>query len=226
MNKIARTLSQFYHHINTKLAGWNVRIKIQEYLIQALLIVFSVILALFLNEYRNNLKAKNELDKTLANLQTEIENNRKILQDLIPYHQSVYNRLNSISQSDSAISTLKSPLIYGIIELFPKGLFPNTPGNSAWEVLLATGQLSQIEIDQAQHLSKLYSSQESIDDLVDEIYAFVVNRDILNESEVRGNLLILSLHLQELHQREAYLLSLYNESLAFLNQDQRKENHN
>ncbi len=89
--------------------------KAHEYLIEAMLIVFSVILALFLNEYRNNLKAKNEVEKTLVNLTTEIENNREILKKFMPYHQGGAARLASIAENDSAINALERPLIYGVL---------------------------------------------------------------------------------------------------------------
>ncbi len=91
-----------------------------------------------------------------------------------------------------------------------------SPGSSAWEILSATGQLSQIDIEQAQLLSKLYRQQSHILDFINEIYNFIIDREFLNEPQAKNNLLLLSMHLEELHAREVALLMFYNEALAFL----------
>lgn len=60
-----------------------------KYLIEASLIVFSVLLALLLKEYRENLKQKKVIRKKLLSIEEELKSNLNVINDWIPYNQQV-----------------------------------------------------------------------------------------------------------------------------------------
>lgn len=192
------------------------RKRFYEYLIEALLIVFSVIFALFLNEYRTNLKANRELDVMLSNVKTEVEINKRIIEDLIPYHQGVLDRLDAVLASDSAISSISSESGPDLSAVLPQGVFQRSVNSSAWEVTKSTGMISQLDVDQAQHLSRTYTQQEITFMPVYDIYDMVTERDFLNQENTQGSLIILGMHLGEILGREKTLLLHYDEALKFL----------
>jgi hypothetical protein len=190
--------------------------KISEYLIEALLIVFSVILALVLNEYRNGLLEEKELNAILSNVKAEIENNKSIVEELIPYHKKGIDNLDSILLNNLAIDSVKSRYGLKLLKIFPQGFYRRQVSNSAWEVFKSTGMISKIDIDKAQFLSRLYTQQEIAFLPVFDIVDFTTERGFLHQEKAEENLIIISRHMEELYGRENALLGMYREGVKIL----------
>ena len=190
--------------------------KIYEYVFEALLIIFSVILALVLNEYRNNLQVEKDLDIILSNVKTEIQSNNSTIEDLVVYHKKSIAEIDQMLASDSAIDASTSDYGFDLFKVMPQGVFPTSLNNSAWEVAKSSETISQIDIDQAQFLSQVYAQQELTLIPVSKIYDFATDRESFDSENAKENLVILSIHLKELYGRENGLLRLYEDALEIL----------
>ncbi len=64
----------------------------KEYLGESLLIIFSVILALFLSEKLNKIHEENETRQVLRQLRNELINNKQQEEEQYQYHLSVFKK--------------------------------------------------------------------------------------------------------------------------------------
>ncbi len=72
------------------------KIKIAKvYLMEAALIVFSVLLALTLNELRNYWMEKQQTKQIMRNIKAEILKNQQAVKSLVMYHDSVLHIIDS-----------------------------------------------------------------------------------------------------------------------------------
>ena len=69
---------------------------IQKILLDSALIIFSVLFALLINEWRNNLTEKKRTRIVIENLKKEIKRNQTITKDFLEYHSSVYDTMKTI----------------------------------------------------------------------------------------------------------------------------------
>ncbi|QHT71082.1 hypothetical protein GXP67_32730 [Rhodocytophaga rosea] len=70
------------------------RVRIAKtYLVEAFMIVFSVLLALMLNEVRNSWMEHHQTEQILSNVQVEIIWNQQIVKKLVSFHNSVVDTI-------------------------------------------------------------------------------------------------------------------------------------
>ena len=60
------------------------------------LIIFSVMLALFLDEYRSSLKEQAATQKALTNIEMEMNTNLDVLKRWQTYHQQVHQNIDTV----------------------------------------------------------------------------------------------------------------------------------
>ncbi len=191
--------------------------KFYDYLFQAVLIIFSVVLALVLNEYRKGIDEKADLRTTISNIRTEIKNNQELIDKLLIYHKESLERLHEVSTDEQTIINYTSEEGFATFKLMPDGVFP--PGslsNSAWEVAKTNSVISMLEVEKAQLLSRVYAQQETTLMSVMLIYYFATDRSTFRTENAKSNMSIFSIHLKELYGKEKSLLDLYNEALIEL----------
>src|ERR1044072_2425022 len=73
----------------------------KDYLGECLLIVFSVILALILTEFINNLNEKRKTNEVLRQLKDELADNLRLAKEQYNYHLQVINRFDSAINNSS-----------------------------------------------------------------------------------------------------------------------------
>ena len=193
--------------------------KISEYLIQAVLIIFSVVLALILNEYINNLKTKKELNLILQNIEEEISANKDILGELIPYHEEVINRIESALSESIMMDSLKSPQGLNVVKIAPKGIYKVLPNHTAWETAKMRDIISGIENATLQMLAKTYQQQESIFTPSQKIIEVISSREFLDTSKSKENLILMYQQFKELRSRELLLNEYYTDVLMQMDED-------
>ena len=76
---------------------------IKENITQLFLIVFSVVLGLYLSERIEENKSKKEAALLLSKITAEVNENRKLLEEWIPYHRQVYSSLDSLIEDDGFV---------------------------------------------------------------------------------------------------------------------------
>jgi hypothetical protein len=84
--------------------------KFKDYLFQSLLIIFSVLFALLINRYTENLKIKNQKSIAWSSIQQELATNHLILLDWRQRHEEIRDRINELLQipNDSLVHMLFS----------------------------------------------------------------------------------------------------------------------
>lgn len=188
--------------------------KYRELFMQALLIVFSVLFALFLDEYRSNIKTKKELQQITHKVEQEILENRIINDDLIIYHLEVIKNIENISLSDSAINNLKSDFGLKLFIIAPNGIMQKSVSNSVWQTAKLNPTLNQIEFKKLQLIGNAYIQQEAIFEQVDIISEIIRSREMLDNDITVDNLILIYNEISELREKEIELSRIYEKVLT------------
>ena len=136
------------------------RIDFRHLLIEALLIVFTVLLALALSEWRSSIKAEDTKQAVLNNIIREIKSNKEDLESKMEYHQEMSKKIGSYLGSDSLWSTLNySTGIEAMIQILEKGLLNPNLQSGAWRSAELSGIVNSFDFETILILSTVYQVQ-------------------------------------------------------------------
>lgn len=178
-------------------------------------VVFAVLLALGLNEWRKN-KSNHELVKdAYSNIKAEITRNHENLIPVLAEHDSLYNLL------DSLVTRLKendNDFDFAINELSFATL-----SNTAWETCKITNSIGYMDFKDVMEISDVYNVQKIYNALLDNFMDKVVF--ILNDKEKDENnqLYMIHLYLKYFSDVGQQLKLEYEESLEYLGKKENKE---
>ncbi len=127
--------------------------------VEMISVVFAVLLALLLNELRNNVKDNILLEKARRNLQEELRYNLDETKNKLSLHQS---QLEELEQLADSLQVLDLPFYeyqvpVGILNL----------KDAAWQSITLTNVVNQLEFEELSTYSELYRGYEIIDKLQD-----------------------------------------------------------
>lgn len=120
-------------------------------------ISFAVLIALFVNQWREDYNNDKLGEKAVYNIQEELKENKGIMVQLVPYHKSVLSDIDSliiISEKDK-INTDK----INSIEL-------TLISSSAWEMAKMTKAIFYMDFDDVNNLAKVYNLQTYYESIV------------------------------------------------------------
>lgn len=126
--------------------GWILRA-----IVESVLIVASIILALAVDEWRENRQNEELATQSLAIFEREIRQNLARVQDAAPYHAGLRDVVARMATRDASSADLRSVM---------EGLQPTVLLNTAWETALATGALTHMHFEVVSALSLTYGLQE------------------------------------------------------------------
>jgi hypothetical protein len=117
-------------------------------LFESALIVFSILLALAINGWKENRDNERLARHALANFEREIQENSDRVERSIPYHSHL---LEAFTKSHTVAEVpgwrgISSPILQ----------------DTAWQTALATNALGQIRYDTVSALSRVYTSQKGL----------------------------------------------------------------
>lgn len=164
----------------------------RDFLVQAVLIIISVLLAFILNEYRENARENKIRNMALQEVKAEINANQAILERWRPYHEQLHAQIAETLSSDS----LQAAMIHGdridFMTLFSQGIFRELLGKSAWSFIQQNG--IKLEYNHSAALNSTYSLQdEYFRHSVEKLADLIVQRDTLKPELLRETLLIMHL---------------------------------
>ncbi len=188
---------------------------------ESLLIVFSILLAFVINEWRASQKLQTEKEKILASIKLELENNLKSLRQVRPYHKEVAQSLKELLTQEHVKDSLGDK---SGIELFfqyaGQGFQEPRVQANAWQTAQLSGTLSQFDNETIYHLSVLYELQK---EGVETGWKKTVESFYESESfEPSVNYAILQkfqLAMNSLHGMERYLIEKHEKTLKYLNEE-------
>ncbi len=121
-------------------------------LFESMLIVASILVALYLDEWRDDRQDAENIEHALANFVVEIQQNRARVEDAAPFNRGLRHVLNR-RQEVRAIESVAT--FINIIESYSPVVLQST----AWETAIATGALAKMDYNLVSALSLTYSLQ-------------------------------------------------------------------
>ncbi len=197
------------------------KIDFRSILIEAVLIVFTVLLALALSEWRNSIKENRTKQAVLNNIVQEIESNKLELEEKLGYHSEIAKKLGSYLNSDSLWSTLTYRSgMEAMIQIMDKGLQNPNLQTGAWRTAEVSGVVGSFDYETIYTLSNVYRIQMDGPENTWKQLAKLFTDPTLTRPENAKQLgLMLQLGFNELASQERSLLRHYERSLEELGKD-------
>lgn len=140
------------------------RLPVTSILIEMFSVVFAVLLALGVNEWRND-KSNEELGLSAYNKITmEIKNNHKKISGIIENHKKILNDVDSVI---SRLRQNRTDITFGQVQF-------DTPSSTAWEAAKLTNAVNYLQYDKVEKISEVYSAQRIYSDVSDRVFQELV----------------------------------------------------
>jgi hypothetical protein len=192
------------------------KISWKKILLEALLIVLSVLLALFINEWKSNHNEKKETRKMMDNIITEISNNQMFIDSLIPYHVSVFEKIQEAAINDSLEITFMENGYFEINAIAQKGVKQGDLQRIAWIVAKEEKISNRITFEESQILFSVYEQQSRVLKTIDRIIDILGSREIHRKELIEESVIVLAIEWNEMIAQEKELSYRYARSLKQL----------
>lgn len=185
---------------------------------ESFLIIFSVLLALALNEYISANKEAERTRQALLSIREELRSNQEIIKNWNQVHREVLKNIEYYQARPDLHDSLVQNHQFQI-KLVSKGsLMPNTVRNNAWEIARNTGLLQNFDLALANTLSNMYDQQRiGATVTADKLIALLFERQTHQQEKVPETLAILEITMEELVGQESFLLIYYDKVLEVIN---------
>ena len=192
--------------MDTKVGAW-----LPRALVESVLIVLSILLALGLDEWREDQEIQELIDRSLVNFTNELSRNKSRIEDVSAYHQGVWKILDRRnSQPDSA----------SVIEFrnIMEAMQPVVLTQSAWQTAVATGALGRMEFELVSALSLTYGAQFRFDDNYNSMLRSLLSPDSLQEQNLNATIYNATRFVADVASSESELTAYYTQTLELLAQ--------
>ena len=187
-----------------------------KFLLESALIVFSVLLALFLNEYRSQLKDQELKQVALERIEVELNQNREVLAEWLPHHQKILaNLTEAINNPQISENLVTQNGEVRLQSLFERSIVQRLITRTAWTAVQSSNAFANVDFDQALQLAELYNLQEiGVESTLKRTLNILGSRESLQAAELRNTLMLLRNGFRELVSQEEFLIHKYDETLA------------
>lgn len=183
---------------------------------QVILIVFSVVLGLYLNERIEDKKNEKEATKLLSKIKSELNENKKLLDYWVPYHGEIVESLDSLSNNEIFIQNFikDHSTLYKVFTR--RTIMSDLPANDTWDIAKSHPLIVNFEYDELLILSKIYKQQEATYESFPKIIELLLSPDLNTKENARPNLQLFKNQLQDITSRERKLIGYYNQAEIIL----------
>jgi hypothetical protein len=190
---------------------------IKKIVTQFVLIVFSVVLGIYLSERIEERKTKKDSEDLLTTIKAEVKDNFILLEDWVPYHREMKQRLDSLSEDPVFVQEFINDK-YSLYErLLTRGSFMKRgPTKDAWDIAKSHPLIVHFDYDKWIALSRIYNQQETTFEPVMKVFELLNSKDINAAKDVKANLELMSNQMHELVAREIQLLDYYRQGVVIL----------
>lgn len=190
---------------------------ISYFLGEGLLIVFSILLALGVNEWRIRSGEAAETRRAIGSIYAELADNLSLLDDLPEYHGAVVKALREeiavIKASNGADARTPMDVFSGIEILRPTFLITRMPQNVSWELARQRGAAARFDYELAKRLSVIYDVQDDgVVILYNEIAVAMSRPEMFSSEKQDVALSSLASLMSELASREETLVYLLKQN--------------
>ncbi len=193
---------------------------IKKYVAESLLIIFSVLFALFINKLFDDHKTEQRKLIALESIQKELSRNNDILSEWKTHHIAIRDRIKALvqEQNDSLKEVLSASnyLDLGLLT-DQQPLINDILSNTAWESAKTTGIIEAFNFEQIELLTKVYTMQETLTNkTLMNILDLYFSADTHSMKNLDTTLILFQLYFWELTGQEELMNYLYGEALINL----------
>jgi len=190
---------------------------IKKYLGEGLLIVFSVLFALFINKVFEDYKTNQKKNIAKESIKKELYRNQAILYKWQKKHLAIRNRISSLieNKADSLKTELKKYDYLNLMVLTNnESLIDAILYNTAWESAKTTGIISEFNYETIQKLTRVYDLQEILTEkTIMKIMDYYFETESHNMENLDKTLIQFQLRFWELTGQEESMIFLFNEAI-------------
>ncbi|MEO1203478.1 MAG: hypothetical protein AAFX10_12270 [Pseudomonadota bacterium] len=184
-----------------------------RYALEATLIVFSVLLALFLDGVLEDRKENRIINELTSHIADEIDRNLEVVDEWLPYHRTVIDEIDRHLASDDLLRSLLTAdgIDYG--RLMQRGLIQDFYSDSSWRLAQQSEITSRIDFDISYAISQAYLSQQNVNTTLERFSDFFLQRETYDADHLVISLRMLRSLLQDLAGQQDVLQRNYQEAL-------------
>ncbi|MDJ0919114.1 MAG: hypothetical protein QNJ05_15250 [Woeseiaceae bacterium] len=187
-----------------------------RYALEAVLIVFSVLLALFLDSVLEDRREARIINELTGHIADEMTSNLAIVDEWLPYHRTVIGEIDRYLASDELRQSLLTSDGIDFGRLMEKGLIQDFYSDSSWQLAQQSEISSRIEFDASYAISQAYLSQQNVNLTLRGFSDFFLERQTWDPEQLVTSLRILRNLLQDLAGQQGVLQHKYREALEAL----------
>lgn len=193
---------------------------LKKYLIDGLLIVFSVLFALFINNLAESIKVNQQKRVAIESIQKELKRNAEIMKNWHPRHKATMERINDVLEGRN--DSLKNKFYdYQFLNLAliteDESLMDAFLTNTAWETAKTTQIISEFDFETTQYLTFVYRMQKVITEKsMMKILDYYFDREAHNLEQLEPTLIQFQLRFSELVGQEAVIQGFYEKAINHL----------
>lgn len=191
----------------------------QKLLRESILIVFSVLLALFINEIIAKNKDKRNTKVLLENLKTELETNLATADFVRDYHDRVRDSLIVIIDQGLEKERLYNDHGLYIYDVADRGIIQESVTEIAWQVSKQQGLSSKINFETSSLLYDVYEQQRLVMTTLDNIIMLMNDRVSQDQTQAKTTVFLLTSFFKEAVGQEKVLIKKYKKTLALLEKE-------
>ena len=163
----------------------------KEYAGEGLLILFSVFLGLFLNEWVSRLNDHTHTNELVQTLITELKSNKQIAREQYDYDTQVLATIDSALHNPSIQKEFLVNDEINLNRFAPLGILHLNLSSTAWEVAKQQNIASRIDIAKTSLLTSCYADQARIPRLEEEIAKVIFSRDSRKMENIHTTLVLI-----------------------------------
>jgi hypothetical protein len=163
----------------------------KEYLGESLLIIFSVLFALILTEYFNNIHDKEKTRTTLKNIVSELKHNKKAIEEMKLYNTQVLRNIDSLLTNKNLQNQLISNDEFKLSLIAPQGILYRYLDDEAWTIAKNNNVISKVDVETVALLTKVYEDQAKMMKVEDEVAKVIFDRASRDTRQVHTTLILI-----------------------------------
>lgn len=191
----------------------------KKYLGEGLLIIFSVLFALFITKTSEDAIRNRDKINAIQQIRAELIDNQMILEDWMKDHKAILDNLNNlIGSKNDSINAMTQNDSYNPIQMIlnDKNLIDKPLSQSAWSSANSIGIIAEFDFTTLQKISETYELQQlimhtSIEKIAERLFLKI--NDLEN---TKPTLIEFRLRFQNLRGQEYRLEKLYEDTIEIL----------
>lgn len=189
----------------------------KNYLAEGLLIVFSVLFALFINKLYEDGKIRNKKEIALESIEKELKQNHNSIKRWKEKHVAIRQRITRLIEGkEDSLKQEMASFSYLNLGLLTKNesLVDAILTKTAWESSKSTGILAEFDFETTQKLTRVYSLQDVLmDRTLSKILDYYFDTQSHDMAQLEKILIQFQLRFWELTGQEILLEQMYEDAL-------------